>query len=207
MTLIVINVAIFYFEYTKFGTALIQGIVNSHQMLEIGGDMGSITWHGQFWRAISAMFIHASPSHIINNMVSLLCVGPILETRCKNLRYLIIYFFSGVFGSFLNGLVNPNTVTVGASGAIFGVLGALFILTLIRNKSFTNRASFWVLLIILINLATAIVDPQISLISHIGGVVMGASLMGLFLYTDAISKKVAYNKELKETEKEIRLRK
>src|ERR1700704_3281575 len=84
--------------------------------------------NGEWWRLITAAFLHYGPLHLGMNMFSLYFVGSILEQIVGRWRYLLLYLVSGLAGSAGALVVTPNAPTAGASGAIFGVLGALFIL-------------------------------------------------------------------------------
>src|SRR4051794_24121962 len=84
--------------------------------------------HGEWWRLFTSMFLHASFFHLLVNMYSLYFVGTILEQLIGRWRFLLLYLVSGIAGSAGALILSPLTPTVGASGAIFGVLGGLFIL-------------------------------------------------------------------------------
>src|SRR6266699_6011029 len=84
--------------------------------------------HGEWWRLITAAFLHYGPLHLGMNMFSLYFVGRILEQVIGRWRYVLLYFVSGLAGSAGALVASPNSPTAGASGAIFGVLGALLIL-------------------------------------------------------------------------------
>ena len=84
--------------------------------------------HGEWWRLFTAMFLHASFFHLAVNMYSLYFVGSIMEQVIGRWRFLLLYLASGLAGSAGALVLSPLTPTVGASGAIFGVLGGLFIL-------------------------------------------------------------------------------
>ena len=84
--------------------------------------------HGDWWRLFTAMFLHASFFHIAVNMYSLYFVGSIMEQVIGRWRFLLLYLASGLAGSAGALILSPLSLTVGASGAIFGILGALLII-------------------------------------------------------------------------------
>ncbi len=95
-----------------------------------------IAERGQYWRILTAMFLHAGMQHLLNNMLTLYVIGSMLERQVGKWKFLIIYFLSGLAGNILEyvkSLRNGTVVAVGASGAVFGVMGAL-LFVIIRNK-------------------------------------------------------------------------
>jgi len=131
---------------------------------------------GQFYRFISSMFMHSGAMHIVMNMLSLYLIGQVLEKLFKPLTYLAIYFITGVFGSVFYLFVNPNGQAVGASGAIFGMFGALAGFAWVHRKTMHDEfmrfmRSFG--MILLLNFALGLAMPQIAMSAHIGGLVTG----------------------------------
>jgi len=134
--------------------------------------------HGDWWRLGTSMFLHASFLHIALNMFSLYWVGSILEQVIGHWRFLLLYLVSGIAGSAGALLWSPNVPTVGASGAIFGLLGALLILEL-RGRISTGGQ---IAALIVINLVfTFALSSSISVGGHLGGLVAGGILMMLML--------------------------
>jgi len=124
----------------------------------------------EWYRLVTAMFLHASLLHIALNMVVLYWCGTIVERALGTWRFLLIYFVSGIAGSAGALLFSgPFAVTVGASGAIYGIFGALLILEYRATGTFAGPA----LGLIVINLALSFVIPNISWGGHVGGLVGG----------------------------------
>ncbi|MFD5080645.1 rhomboid family intramembrane serine protease [Streptomyces sp. NPDC058371] len=124
---------------------------------------------GQWYRLLTAMFLHGSVMHIIFNMLSLWWIGGPLEAALGRARYLALYFASGLAGSALTYLIaEPNTPSLGASGAIFGLLGATAIL--MRRLNYDMRP---VIALLVINLIFTFGWPNIAWQAHIGGLVVG----------------------------------
>ncbi len=125
---------------------------------------------GDWYRLVTAMFLHASLLHITLNMVVLYWCGTIVERALGTWRFLLVYFVSGIAGSAGALLFSgPFAVTVGASGAIYGIFGALLILEYRATGSFRGPA----LGLIVLNLALSFVIPNISWGGHVGGLVGG----------------------------------
>ncbi|MBA3369859.1 MAG: rhomboid family intramembrane serine protease [Thermoleophilaceae bacterium] len=127
---------------------------------------------GEVWRLVSAGFVHAGMLHLAFNMFALYVLGGLLEPAIGKLRFGLIYFVSllaGSFGALL--LTAPNVPTVGASGAVFGMMGAAIVV--MRNRGINPMESglgLWLGL----NLAITFLIPGISIGGHIGGLVGGA---------------------------------
>jgi len=132
--------------------------------------------NGEWWRLISAAFLHYGPIHLGLNMLSLYFVGSILEQIVGRWRYLLLYFVSGLAGSAGALVVTPNSPTAGASGAIFGVLGALFVL----ERRGVIATGGQVLGLIVLNLVFTFAIPGISIGGHLGGLAAGILLMLAF---------------------------
>ena len=126
--------------------------------------------HGDWWRLFTSAFLHYGPFHLIMNMLALYWFGSLLEQRIGSGRFVLLYIVSGLAGSAGALIAAPTTPTVGASGAIFGVLGAGLVLEMQRDHVFGGSA----LGIIVINLVLTFAIPNISIGGHIGGLIGGA---------------------------------
>jgi membrane associated rhomboid family serine protease len=124
---------------------------------------------GQWYRMLTAMFLHGSYVHILFNMLSLWWIGGPLEAALGRARYLALYFVSGLAGSALTYLVAaPNQPSLGASGAIFGLFGATAVL--MRRLNYDMRP---VIALLVINLIFTFGWSNIAWQAHIGGLVGG----------------------------------
>ncbi|MEV1061648.1 rhomboid family intramembrane serine protease [Streptomyces sp. NPDC050263] len=124
---------------------------------------------GQWYRLLTSMFLHGSVIHILSNMLSLWWIGGPLEAALGRVRYLALYLVSGLAGSALTYLIAaPNQASLGASGAIFGLFGALAVL--VRRQRYDMRP---VIALLVINLVITFGWSGISWQAHIGGLVAG----------------------------------
>lgn len=132
--------------------------------------VGALVDSGEWWRLVTAMFLHGSLIHLGFNMLALYWLGSVVEQLLGTPRYLLLYFVSGLAGS-AGALVSSSAFqpTVGASGAIYGVLGALLILEYRSTGTFAGPA----LTLIVINLAFTFAIPGISWGGHLGGLAGG----------------------------------
>ncbi len=133
---------------------------------------------GQLWRIITAMFLHGSPLHLLFNMYCLYILGPTLEQILGRIKFLSLYFVSGVTGFVVSMIFMPDAFSVGASGALFGVMTAYFALYLrfrLFDRVIINQLLFWVA----VNFAFGLFVPNINMWAHLGGGIAGF----LYIYT------------------------
>jgi membrane associated rhomboid family serine protease len=134
-----------------------------------GGHIYSGVAQGDWWRLITAAFLHASILHIGLNMYVLWIIGRPVEQYLGRARFIGLYFVSGLAGSAGALVLTPHAVTVGASGAIFGILGALLIIEWQTTGRLAGNAMTW----IVINLALSFVISNVSIGGHVGGLIGG----------------------------------
>jgi membrane associated rhomboid family serine protease len=146
-----------------------KGVLIAGRALDSNGNVIGVG-EGDWWRLITAAFLHYGPFHLIMNMLALYWFGTLLEKRIGSGKYLLLYIVSGLAGSAGALLLDPTVPTVGASGAIFGILGAGLVLEQQRDYVFGGSA----LGVIVINLVLTFSIASISIGGHIGGLLGGA---------------------------------
>jgi len=170
-TLIAVNVALFFLE-TVSPTLQSELVLRSPAVAD-----------GDLYRLLTSAFMHYGITHLLFNMYALFVVGPPLEAWLGRLRFTALYVLSALGGSVLVYLLSPlNAATAGASGAVFGLFGASFVVG--RRLNLDVR---WVIALIAINLAFTFVIPllggqNISWQGHIGGLVTGAVVAAAYAY-------------------------
>ena len=171
--LIGINVLVFLINLAQ-GSSLTQvsGSLFVKGALYVPGGLDQ----GEWYRLITAAFLHASLIHLLFNMLVLWFIGAPVEQAIGRGRFLAIYIVSGLAGSAGAIIFSPNVVTVGASGAIFGILGAALVLEGQKNYVLGGQA----LGLIAVNLIFTFAIPNISIGGHIGGLIGGALSMLAF---------------------------
>lgn len=191
ITMVVIAVNIIVFAVMSiFGNTL-----DAQYMAEHGAMYPPyVAENGQYWRLFTSMFMHFGLMHILNNMVMLGAVGRIVEIAMGHVRFLIVYIATGICGSVLSYVVmlhnNDYAVSAGASGAIFGMVGALVWIVIV-NRGFYEGISrqqviFMVILMIYYGVSTSGVDNW----DHLGG------LAGGFIISIVLYRKKRYNKNI-----------
>jgi membrane associated rhomboid family serine protease len=156
------------------------GVVQGAGISNPGGEVylhtilyGPLVAAGDWWRLITSAFLHASVLHIAFNMLALWWFGAPVEGYLGRVRYLLLYLVSGLAGSAGALLASPTTPVLGASGAIFGILGAMLII----EYQQTGRLGGNAMTLIVINLAITFVIPNISWGGHVGGLAGGLLVM------------------------------
>jgi membrane associated rhomboid family serine protease len=147
---------------------------------------GPLVAHGDWWRLITSAFLHASVLHIAFNMLALWWLGAPVEMVLGRVRYLGLYIVSGLAGAAGALVADPHAVTVGASGAIFGLLGAGLILEWQATGSLAGNY----LTLIIINVAISFAVPGISIGGHLGGLIGGT--LATLAFSRFGSRKAAY---------------
>ena len=144
-----------------------------YTLLFLGGNLRSLIQAGQVWRLVTYMFLHASLIHLLVNMYSLNIIGTQIENYLGKTKYLIVYIVSGICGGLFSVCVHSNIVSVGASGAIFGLMGALLYFGYHYRNYLGNVVKTQILPIVLINLGIGFLVSGIDNACHIGGFVGG----------------------------------
>ncbi len=173
------------------------GALDSNAALEAHGALyGPDVMSGQWWRVFSSAFLHGSEMHILFNMIALWQVGTFVELIFGTPRMAAIYFISAIGSGYTIAWFTPDDVTVGASGAIFGLFGALAVAGFrlgARGREIMRQASG----IIVLNLVIGFIPgTNISNSGHIGGLIAG-TLCGLLLFRiprprEAVAAEPAY---------------
>lgn len=157
---------------------------NVLDVLRWGATYGPLTEHGQWWRLLTACFLHFGILHIAFNLYVLYQVGYFTERLFGGPRYLAVYLIAGIGGNVLGTLLHPNVVAAGASGAIFGVYGGLLAFLLRRrgvvNPQAAKAVTRSIMIFLAYNLFFGLADRHTDLTGHIGGLATGF-LAGLLL--------------------------
>lgn len=143
--------------------------------LNLGARFGPLIEAGQWWRLFTPIFLHGSASHLAANMYSLFAVGPQIERYWGHTDFLLYYIISGLAGNVLSNIFSPNTISVGASTSLFGLIGAQALLIYKNRSMFRNYRDslFRVLQVIGLNLLMGM-RGHIDNWGHLGGLLGGA---------------------------------
>lgn len=133
---------------------------------------GELLRRGNYWVVLTACFMHAGILHLFCNMYSLYVIGTQLETVLGKIKFIIVYLLSALVGSLASGVLNTG-LSVGASGAIFGLIGALIYFGYHYRLYLGNVITSQLIPIVLLNLAIGFMIPGIDNFAHIGGLIGG----------------------------------
>ena len=169
--LVAMNIAVYGFTSYLSGNA----IEMSDQVLVQFGQYNPYVFNGEVWRLFTGMFVHANIAHIVGNMLFLFIYGLRAEDMFDIKEYLLIYFMSGLAGGLLTLFLWPDILSVGASGAIFGMIGA----TMVYLRRAIGQSIITALIFVFFLFAFNF-GPNVNYLAHLGGLAVGL-IIGYFL--------------------------
>ena len=167
-SLIFICILVFILMYV-----LGNGSTDNYTLLVFGANVDTLTKNGDYYRLFTSMFLHIGILHLLCNMYSLYIIGKEVENVFGKVKYLIIHLLSGIAGSILSLAFNHNTICAGASGAIFGLLGALLYFGYYYRTYLGATLTRTIIPVIVLNLIIGFTSSGIDNAAHIGGLVGG----------------------------------
>ncbi len=182
--LITLNIAIYVYT-SIIGNNLLE---TSYSVIELYGQVNSLVYKGAYWQLFTAMFIHAGLLHLFGNMFFLLIFGLRAEELFSAPEYFLIYLLSGLAGNLLTLLLGPEFASVGASGAIFGMFGAVAVYVRRAIGQSIISALMYAFFLLMISWS-----PGVNFLAHLGGLVSGL-LIGYLLAVKR-KRKIVYSYE------------
>lgn len=173
------NVGVFAIDAFLAGMSGLGLMSGGGPLLDYGYVSAERVAAGEWWRILTSAFLHLGILHLVLNMWALYLFGPILEQLYGRLEYLAIYLLCAAGGSVLTILVAPDQAAVGASGAIFGLLGLAFAVSRRRHLALPRQTRMvlgQIGSLLVINLAFTFFFPGISITGHLGGLAVGLLL-------------------------------
>jgi len=162
--LIVLNLMVFLYGVLHSNDELINMFGNNYELVQ----------NGEFYRLFTCMFVHADILHILFNMIALYSIGPVVERYYGKSKFLLIYLVSGLLGSIFSGVfMTADSISIGASGAIFGLLGSICYFTYYYRATLQGILRGSIMPVIIINLVIGFLSSSIDLSAHIGGLIGG----------------------------------
>ena len=154
--------------------------IDIYTLIIMGAKVNSLIDKGQVWRLITCAFLHGGLIHIFFNMYALKILGTEIEYVYGKIKYLVIYLLSAIAASIFSYIFGPQSVSVGASGAIFGLFGAMLIFGIKHRKQMGKAYMMNILQVIFVNVIIGISSSNIDNAAHFGGLIVGA-LIALLL--------------------------
>ncbi len=154
------------------------GSHNTETLIRFGAKYRPLMLEGEWWRLITPVFLHIGMIHLLLNSVALFYLGGAVERIYGRFRFILIYLVAGVMGS-LGSFLFTDTVSAGASGAIFGCFGALLYFGTIHPKIFFRTMGNNIIVVFALNLVIGFILPGIDNAGHLGGVVGGFIMAGI----------------------------
>ena len=160
----------------------------SSVLIAFGAKDNDLILQGQYWRFVTPIFLHANLLHVGLNMLNLAVLGVFLERLVGHMRFLLIYVITGIVSIIASFYFMPQEISVGASGAIFGLVGAYSVFVLMHRRAFRKGgipALLWLIIVIVGNLSIGFFVPNVDNYAHLGGLLSGCLLGWWFtpLYT------------------------
>lgn len=179
ISLIIINVIIFFILETTGST------LDVNHMIEYGALYPVlISEKGEYWRFFTATLMHFGFEHLLNNMIMLGVAGRFLEKALGKVKYLVLYFVAGIGGcvlSYMEMLQSGNyAVAAGASGSIFGIIGALAWIIIVHKGRYKELTGRGMVMMLLFSLYYGVSTGDVDNWGHIGGLLMGFVLAIIF---------------------------
>jgi membrane associated rhomboid family serine protease len=175
--LIAVNLAVFAAMVARHVSAFAP---TTEALVAWGADYGPLTTHGQWWRLVTATFVHIGLTHLLVNMYALFIIGWFTERLFGNAGFLVLYLLGGIAASLTSLSIHPTIVSAGASGAIFALYGGLIGFLLVRRSAMSygtatslalNAAGF-----VAFNLFYGMTKAHIDMAAHVGGLLAGVPI-------------------------------
>lgn len=195
-TLIIMSINIIIFIITQVATYIITNnvrqsseviseeminVIKNSVLISFGAKYNVLIEQGEVWRLVTSAFLHSNLIHIACNMYSLYIIGPEIQQTYGTKKYLTIYIISCITSTLLSYFLNPNSISVGASGGIFGLMGALLAFAIIERNKIQKKYISSLIQIIIINLFIGLNIRNIDNFGHIGGLI-GGGLSGYIAF-------------------------
>jgi rhomboid protease GluP len=164
--LIIINIVVYFVDQ------LLLVATGSPVFFLQGAKINELILQGQYWRLTTPIFLHGGLVHLFVNTYSLYIIGPDVEAMFGRAKFLCIYIIAGILGNIASFAFCPN-VSIGASGAIFGLLGALLYMSYTYRNIFSEAYVINIIVMIIINLVYGFFHVEIDNYAHIGGLIGG----------------------------------
>ena len=158
------------------------GSENIDNLVRFGAVVKSRVAGGEWWRLLTASFIHIGFAHILFNMYFLSQLGPVFEKLFGSINFLIIYLLAGIMGNLMSfAFGNVSTVSAGASTSLYGMFGlAIGMMMNYKDDAILRSFGASFISVIAINIVYSLLSPRVGMLGHLGGLLGGLLLSGVF---------------------------
>ena len=146
---------------------------NTYVLIRLGAKVNELINRGQVWRLLTCAFLHGGIMHLVFNMYALKIIGSEVEYVFGRKKYLIIYLMAALGGSLFSYILSPYSISVGASGAIFGLLGAMLVFGVKHRDKIGKSYMMNIIQVIIINVIIGVSLSNIDNYAHLGGLIIG----------------------------------
>lgn len=167
---------------------LVLNAFSDTRLIDLGGLVHFNVVHGEWYRLVTSMFLHFNFEHILMNMFSLFIFGKLVEAIAGHWKMLGIYMISGIFGNLVSLAIDNVSISVGASGAIFGLIGSLFAMMYI-SKQYDRKTLFQLIGVLIILTIISLFISNVNIYAHIGGFIGGILITFIGFYFNIDRKK------------------
>ena len=176
--LVILNILVFFILEKGYTPFINNGIVDAGALY-----WPAIKYQEEYYRLFTYMFLHGGMEHLTNNMIVLLIIGDNVERASGKWKYLLIYFGSGIIAGIAsmsyNMVNNLNTISIGASGAIFGVVGAMAYIVTVNKGRLEDISTRQIILFVIFSLYGGLTSQGVDNAAHIGGLLAGIILAAI----------------------------
>lgn len=175
--LLAANIVMFIVELLNGGST------NGYTLLRLGAVTNVPPFDAEWWRLFTAMFLHSGLMHLVSNCFAILVFAPPLERLMGHFKYLLLYIFSGVIGNIISLAVYHRSsglhLSVGASGAVYGVYGAFLFIALLQRNLIDESSRKTLYSLLMVGVVYSLVVTQINWVAHFGGLFGGFVLYAI----------------------------
>lgn len=151
-------------------------------LLQYGVGFNAGIEYGQWWRLVTAIFLHISFSHVLFNCFSIFLFAPALENMLGKFKFIILYLGTGIIGNLATFFLQPMEFSyLGASGAIYGLLGLYLFMAALRKDLIDHQNRTVIIVILVIGLVSTFIYPNTDILGHLFGLLAGFAFAPLFL--------------------------
>jgi len=180
LVLVIINVVIYMIMYDIISVEQCYNVVE-----KLGLIWSRVIENGEYYRLVTCMFIHSDIGHVFNNMLTLFFVGKLLEQVMSKAQYMIIYMGSGLAGGLISMgyhmYIQEKILSIGASGAVFGLIGAMICIAVVYREKFMQISRQQIVIFLILSVYAGISEQNIDNAAHVGGFIGGVILTAILM--------------------------